>query len=478
MTIWFVRGDAFQIPLPDNSVSAVITSPPYFGLRNYTGLWLWVGGSEDCDHAAARVKTRFDYPILEGSRQLAHPGSDVKDYLRECPECGARLIQQLGQEDLPDCNGWATGNSCGDCYVCHMVAIGRELWRVLHPMGQFWLNLGDSYAANRGWQSIDQKRGDVGNNSGMKVPHGLKEKDTMGVPWRVALALQAAGWYLRTDAPWIKLNSMPESSKDRFSRAHEYWFLLTKNSRYFADMGGVLVPYTGPVNRWGGQDLKASENAHWDEGTGQSIQRPHDLRSNPAGRHYRTSDIFKEGLKTGMIYAEDGTPAALISNVGQGGGAAVGHFATFPPDMIVPLIKFSTSEHGVCPHCGNPWERVLEKVGTRQRRWGKGNSDGSPYNAQTSDQNVYSEVGWRATCEHGRDPVKPIILDPFVGSGTVCMVAESLGRSAIGIDYSAEYLRAAAIRSRSALLGAWAEGRAKSDNGAGLDDLALFGKEF
>jgi len=168
-------GDALVMleTLPSESVQCVVTSPPYYGLRDYG---------------------------VEG---------------------------QLGLEETPQ------------LYVERLVSIFREVKRVLRNDGTCWLNLGDSYAANRSYQVPDNKHCDVGNGLSMQVPLGLKPKDLIGIPWRVAFALQEDGWWLRQDIIWSKDNPMPESVTDRCTKSHEYVFLLTKSARYFYDSEAV-----------------------------------------------------------------------------------------------------------------------------------------------------------------------------------------------------------------------------------------------
>ena len=163
--------------LPDQSVNCIVTSPPYWGLRDY--------GHSD----------------------------------------------QIGLEPTPE------------EYVQTMVSIFQELRRVLRDDGTLWLNLGDTFAANLGYQVPDSKWRDVGNSQGMKAAQfGLKPKDLVGIPWRVALALQADGWYLRSDIIWSKPNCMPESVTDRPTKAHEYLFLLSKSETYYYDQDAIREP--------------------------------------------------------------------------------------------------------------------------------------------------------------------------------------------------------------------------------------------
>jgi len=202
-------GDARQrlSELPAESARTCITSPPYFGLRDY-GTATWDGGDTDCDHLGKPMATKANINRNCGT------GNDVKnatarEFFREtCGKCGAtRIDSQIGLEDTPD------------AYVAEMVALFREVWRVLADDGTFWLNLGDSFA---------------------------KEKQLLGIPWRVAFALQADGWYLRSDIIWHKPNPMPESVTDRPTKSHEYLFLLTKSPRYYYDHEAIKEPALHP----------------------------------------------------------------------------------------------------------------------------------------------------------------------------------------------------------------------------------------
>lgn len=244
-----LRADARAIPLRDESVQCVVTSPPFWGLRDYG------------------------------------------------------IAEQLGLEAAPDCLGWATGIPCGVCYVCRMVEVFREVHRVLHPSGTLWLNLGDCYATGAGkvgdcpgggaqgerwagrddhkgrgtpsrcggrtrgprpgaWHERENPRKNVGPiQQPNRMPiAGLKPKDLVGIPWRVAFALQADGWWLRSDVIWNKENPMPESVKDRPTKAHEYIFLLTKSERYFYNADAIsehIVYGDHPRNGFPGPPIQA-----------------------------------------------------------------------------------------------------------------------------------------------------------------------------------------------------------------------------
>lgn len=200
--------------LPDESVHCCLTSPPYFNLRDY-GTATWTGGKKDCDHLERTKEQLSRSSTLDcaGNPDNQAYTSRVRQFIGTCKKCGAkRRDQQMGLESTPQ------------EYVDAMVAVFREVRRVLRSDGVFWLNIGDSYssAVNEEW--------------------GLKPKDLIGIPWRLAFALQADGWWLRKDNIWFKTNVMPESCKDRTTSAHEYVFHFTKSADYWYDDAAIAEP--------------------------------------------------------------------------------------------------------------------------------------------------------------------------------------------------------------------------------------------
>lgn len=206
-------GDAFKLlkAMPSESVNCCITSPPYYGMRDY-GTANWVGGIKDCPHMRT---TKIGKKTQTGHKAMHENGHVVGDaiYKSECPKCGAvRVDKQIGLEETPE------------KYVDNLVEIFREVKRILKYDATLWLNLGDSY-----------------NGIGIKDAK-FKPKDLLGIPWRVAFALQADGWYLRQDIIWHKPNPMPENIKDRCTKSHEYMFLLTKSKKYYFDHDAIKEP--------------------------------------------------------------------------------------------------------------------------------------------------------------------------------------------------------------------------------------------
>ncbi len=357
MSLLLVQADARRLPFADASVQCCITSPPYWGLRDY-GTARWAGGDAACDHIERRAARRDSPGGYHNSRNdrsgATQPNTlaTVLPYRQVCGKCGAtRIDSQIGLEPTPD------------AYVATLVQVFREVWRVLKPDGVCWLNLGDSYA-NTGAADSSKVGGFTGARirAGVKgimdsrprrIPDGLKPKDLVGIPWRVAFALQADGWYLRSDIIWSKPNPMPESVTDRPTKAHEYLFLLTKAERYYYDADAIMEQGSGriPGNRvpQKGAGVPGFEIR---DGLFKAQQVPQLNRNRRSVWHIATQPY----------------PGA--------------HFATMPEALIEPCIL----------------------AGSRPG---------------------------------------DLVLDPFVGSGTVARVAIRLGRRAVGCDLNAEYLKLA-----------------------------------
>lgn len=235
-------GDCFEIMryLPDQSVQCCVTSPPYFGLRDY-GTAVWVGGTTECKHNPQRPDggDRSDRSLPLGRGGM---------YRDVCGKCGAvRVDEQIGLEQTPE------------DYVARLVKVFYELKRILKDDGTLWLNLGDSYAgSNKGIMGdgsiVAGKKQQtnhgtvVGSIPHYHVPNGMKSKDLIGIPWMVAFALRADGWYLRSDIIWHKPNPMPESVRDRPTKSYEHVFLLSKNPQYYFDQDAVREPSSSIIN--------------------------------------------------------------------------------------------------------------------------------------------------------------------------------------------------------------------------------------
>jgi hypothetical protein len=354
---------------------------------------------------------------------------------------------------------------------------------VLRHDGVLVLNLGDSYAGSgkgptghNGIGDQEQRQGFTGISAkstlrrdgrvhtgpydgekaaqpvlgGGRRVEGLPPKNLLMIPFRVAMALQADGWILRSVMPWVKRNSMPESVTDRPASAIEYLFMFARSERYFWDAEAIRQEHapTTTNRRW--VDGKAYGHVEHQDGSGQiasggfgTTQRKHDQSRivNPAGRSYRNSDPFFATWQ-GLMLDEAGDPLALIVNPQPN---PLAHFASFSPKLVEPFVRAATSQVGACPACRAPWRRVVERErlipappsGWREngKRWNQA-ADTSSVGGRTTTH----ASGWAPSCSHDAgDPVPCVVLDPFAGSGTSGLVSERLGRDSILIELSPTY---------------------------------------
>lgn len=388
------RANALHLPFADGSAHMCCTSPPYYALRDYPGEPLsWPAVS---------------YSPMAGVAPIEIPAMTCK----------------LGLERSVE------------SFVGHIVAVFREVRRVLRDDGTCWLNMGDSYNGSR-----KGSRGKTAAMNGRSVAdrqkvsptrnNGLPAKSMIGVPWRCAFALQADGWYLRSDVisdiVWEKPNPMPGSYGDRPRTAHEYIFLLAKSPRYFYDAQAIAQPATGRI--------PGNKKPHKDAG----ISRVHSKLG--------TIDGYAErAVRSIWRISTQPTPEA--------------HFATWPEALVRPMVKAGSSEKGCCPECGAPYLRVVQKerVPTRPGENTKitdgkiaqeGNADAMGWNQPMAIGNrdpkrhvtKVTTKFWKPSCQCKavrRVPCR--VLDPFAGSGTTIKVCELLGRDCLAADLSHFYL--------------------------------------
>lgn len=245
-----LQGDSTTVlrDLPAKSVQTCMTSPPYFGLRDY-GTGRWEGGDPDCSHKPP-TEARAARPRSGLLGGLGYMESQEPVYREVCELCGARRAdEQIGLEETPQ------------AYVDKLVAVFAEVWRVLRDDGTLWLNLGDSYSGGQQTGRNDNGRTEYGKDLGWAeydIPRtklnrrdGAKPRDLLGIPWMVAFALRDFGWYLRSEIIWDKLNAMPESVTNRPTKSHETVFLLTKQPDYFFDATAVREKNSSRYLPWG-----------------------------------------------------------------------------------------------------------------------------------------------------------------------------------------------------------------------------------
>jgi DNA modification methylase len=318
--------------------------------------------------------------------------------------------------------------SSPEAYVARLVEVFREVKRVLKDEGTLWLNLGDSYATNGGSRSYGSNDGEVGRGDAppgnRTPPSNLKPKDLIGIPWRLAFALQSDGWYLRSDIIWHKPNCMPESCKDRPTKCHEYMFLLSKGQKYYYD----------------GEAIKEDNT----EGTKRR------LSSGPV------NPIGKDGTKAAISRGDGGGKYEVLNGRNKRTVWTIptkpyreAHFATFPEALVEPCILAGTSEKGYCPACGKAWERQVEKSNStrtfpdNEKGIDERKADGTNLRAGECQTKT---IGWLPSCKCPCDPIPGIVLDPFFGAGTVGVVAKKLGRIYVGIELNPDYVAIAKAR--------------------------------
>jgi DNA modification methylase len=530
MVVRLINGNCLDVlaTLPDASVHCVVTSPPYWGLRDYKlppSIW---GGDAACEHVwgAERVVNRG--PVSHAASTLlgtGHVGWSPK--MIETP----RAMEVSTGAFCQHCGAW---RGClglepdHRLYVEHMVRVFREVWRVLRPDGTVWLNLGDSYAGSWGAQSRDHAGKHASNpsaisanqikaaarkdsNTGSIAPGcGLKPKDLVGIPWRVAFALQDDGWWLRRDIIWKKVSCMPESCTDRCTTAHEYVFHLVKSgdSTFWThrDRAGTRVQ-PAPDYRWVHRETKeerADDPGDWGddkawrrinlwdghdyyydaEAIAEPIENgPSDIKKMGESRERigGAIKVLDEGKNKASLRI---SRLAVRQRVQSGRNGATrnarsvwtitptpfkgSHFANMPPDLAERCILAGSSARGCCATCAAPFSRVLAKGAPdleAQRAAGgdalgryfgqstKGHDAAGVQNASDVKRRILEgmrpkiTLGWRPTCDC--PPVPPVpctVLDPFFGAATTGLVSGRLGRDCIGIELNPEYAAMAESR--------------------------------
>ncbi len=439
MSVRILHGDCRSVlpMLPEKSVQCCVTSPPYFGLRDY--------------------------------------GVDG----------------QIGLEPTPE------------EYVAEMVAVFREVRRVLRDDGTVWLNIGDSYApVNRGENARPRRETMTGLQTGN--PHsdiptrreliqgvarsGVKQKDLLGIPWMVAFALRADGWFLRAENIWAKRNCMPESVQDRTTRAHEHVFLLTKSGDdlfWTHRCGAGSRKRPEPDYRWihrATKEERSTAPAGWPE-AGKDTWRRVNLWD--ASDYFYDAEAVKEegavpsgtrAAKGSNVRSElkdvNGRPPEYWEYTGTRNLRSVwwigtkpfagSHFAVMPTELAELCIMAGTSERGCCPACSAPWvRRTASEVSlssgsgkSGRKPTGKGaggvQTESGDYDIRMGPVVTTATVGWQPSCDcPAADPVPCIVIDPFSGAGTTALVADRLGRSAIGIELNPDYAAMGSERVRA-----------------------------
>lgn len=418
-------GDAREVlkQIPDKSFQLCVTSPPYWGLRSYL--------------------------------PAGHP----------------RKHQEIGTEETLE------------EYLYHLREVFTEVWRVLRNDGLLWINLGDRYTAGarRTYDPTAKVMGrekDDHPSNGVfrpKDPLGLKCKELLLLPQRVAMDLQGAGWILRSMCPWIKRNCMPESVEDRPVNALEYFCMFSKDRFYYYDRDAVRVRASGNTHPRAAVfphrgDRVSDDNRRRRRTNPKAAQAQIGVKQNQSfqgatsdylvtHRNWRNTDLFLQSWE-GLLGDEDGDPLALVVNPK---GTVLSHFASYPVSLVRPIIEVSTSEGGCCFTCGRPRERIVE-LGEPDREHqkkcggdtlGEYHGESRPGVKESKAQNPgdvkrrilagmreRKTIGWKRTCECWGNQFPPCaVLDPFHGVGTTAQACVELGRRYTGIEISEEYIR-------------------------------------
>ena len=348
------QGDSREVlsEMPESSVHSVVTSPPYFGLRDY--------GEEE----------------------------------------------QIGLE--------ATLEE----YIEEIVTVGEGIRHVLRDDGNWWLNLGDTFAGSgRGqWNDDQGQPKESYSPDGDELPDRkttLQRKSKMLVPHRVAIALQDAGWIVRGDCVWDKPNGMPHPVKDRLRETKEFVFHLTPSPDYWFDLDAVREPHKE-------SSLKRAENSYDGVKTRETDHLPE--REAESEAHNFDQPLHENGKNPGDVFE---VPVQSFSDA---------HFAVYPPELVEAPIK-ATTPPKVCSSCGTPYERSTEDI--------------PPWERDRSTVERPRPAGWSQACDCPvvGDYTEPgVVLDPFAGAGTTCLVAKRLGRRFAGIELSPEYVAMAQRR--------------------------------
>jgi DNA modification methylase len=403
MSYQIIQGDCIEgmKQIPDASVHCVVTSPPYYGLRDY--------------------------------------GVDG----------------QIGLEESPE------------AYVARLVDVFREVRRILRDDGTVWLNLGDTYVSNAGDRNkvggfqANPNKDRLSAESAMsfnKHGKGYKFKDLMGIPWRVAFALQADGWYLRQDIIWHKPNPMPESVTDRCTKSHEYIFLLSKSARYYFDHEAIKEVGVMTSQSSAGSNQRDTSITHGVGGGNSGINEA----KKKLAQELKLLGHSTRNKRSVWTVATQPYPEA--------------HFAVYPTKLIEPCILAGTSEKGCCATCGAPWKRLNgrsckncgnfiehqhkscntcgfinngwknERVVNLATRAGESDVIGSLVARKSQITVNHISLDFIKSCNCDSDVVPCTVFDPFTGSGTTGLVALTNNRNFIGTELNPEYVKIAEKR--------------------------------
>jgi DNA modification methylase len=329
-------------------------------------------------------------------------------------------------------------------YVARLVEVFREVRRVLHASGTLWIVIGDTYASGGPGGGTARSTLNSASKRGYRPPvSGLKPKDLTGIPWMLAFALRADGWFLRSEIIWAKPTCMPDSVSDRPTRSHETLFLFAKSATYFYDYVAIREPEAAS---------STARRAHCGEDG--RMYKPDSLSRNRAAADNR-EHADTNGRTRNPAFSVDGKRNRRTVWTVQSAPFADAHFAVFPQKLIEPCILGGTSERGACASCGEPMRRIVERVRTLDGEpisslpAMRNTSKATPSQAQgvshlRTGSAVVSERWETCDCNAGTNPC--VVLDPFLGAGTTALVALRAGRDFCGVELNPTYVEMARER--------------------------------
>ncbi|MHB8559576.1 MAG: DNA-methyltransferase [Thermoplasmataceae archaeon] len=479
--------------IPDNSVDCIVTSSPYYGLRNYGASDVVWDGNSDCGHEWGYI---FPKSHKTGGNNV---GKAKSTWIRS-----SRNAQEGGNSGT-FCKKWKCNAWKGELgqepsyklYLQHLLQITKELKRILKPTGTMFWNIGDSYAGSGGWEGKNEESVKYISNVHLgkgaypdKPPNrdnDIPAKSQMMIPERFSIALtDEQKWIRRNFLVWYKRSGMPESMDDRFSRKWEPIFFFTKNKRYYFNLDSIRKPLSLSTSK----ELEKSYNGIGKKDyEGNGIQNPSEVKrrivDNMRQKYESTSayknldgadqinenganpgDVFNNEsiysflsdpsiLSAFMDYLQEERPELLIDQVLDIPTMphSFSHFAVFPTTLVEPLIKAGCPKE-VCSKCGKPKMPFREKTGrTYDSRNGEYTDEGKYISRKVAETNNVSESSvfrtdliqetktvMKPSCSCNVNFIPGTVLDPFAGSGTVGVVAKKLGVSAILIEVVPEYV--------------------------------------
>lgn len=426
-----MRGDALGElkKFPDESIDCVVTSPPYWALRDY-GTAKWKGGNKNCDHLVCKLSSDKSTLHPNPEKKKMETGIPCKEI---CAKCGAeRIDQQLGLEPT------------FQEYITKLCNIFDEVKRALKKTGTCWVNLGDTYSGSHqgyGKNSLHrvlkkeienlgsvknylEKYKHIINQAPPSAKTSVADKSLCMIPFRFAIEMVNRGWILRNTIIWWKPNCMPSSVKDRFTVDFEYLFFFVKNKKYWFETQYEPLQESSLLRaKYNSYSSKTNKGIH-------------------GGMNLKNQLKVFEKINKGELSGRNKRCVWRISTSPFRGA----HFAVFPEELVETPIKAGCPEF-VCKKCGKAREPIIKSQfkqhslgATSGQYWKVRNFKGDNTVRNSSVKIGYTDCGCNVGFRQG------VVLDPFMGSGTTAVVAKKFGRNYIGIELNPKYIKMAERR--------------------------------